>query len=194
MHSKTKWMLGALLLLLQTALQAQADTAQKLLDRLTHWKTADTYQIDFMYGHEEPGKQAELQRGTLYVKGDRYHVSMGALEVYGDKRSETTYEKSGKITVLQANETAEVLPQQVLRLRFLPQTTLPADGYDAERGNFRLLPVKPKAYFTVINIHLHQKTEKIQAIRLEQAGGDKYHYFVLDVKTGIELSDELFRH
>lgn len=183
-----------LLLLLQKPLWAQTDTAQKLLDRLTHWKTSQTYQLDFMFGYQAPGKEADLQRGTLYVKADRYRISMGTQEIYGDRNTETTFEKSGKNIVLDAKEVSSLMPQQVLRLCFLPNCRIAADGYDIAKSNIRLQPVKPVADFMVINIHFHPQSEKIQAIRLEQADGGKYHYFILNLKTGTDLSDEVFKH
>src|SRR5687768_16654448 len=76
--------------------------AKKILDKVSaKFKTFKSPQASFTYQVENAqGKVLSTKKGTVSMRGNKYHVSMSGLEIFSDGRTSWSYDKSAnEVTV-----------------------------------------------------------------------------------------------
>src|SRR5436305_15270509 len=123
-----KYLLASTLLFAFLSLFAQNNSlgnsdpeAKKVLDGVSNkFKTYKTVQANFTLGIEnEKGKSQGTKKGTVYMKGQKYRVTVTGQEIFCDGSNIWTYDKSAKeVTISKFDPSVITINQQKMFTNF----------------------------------------------------------------------------
>jgi outer membrane lipoprotein carrier protein len=174
--------------------------AKKLLDAVsTKFKNFKSVKANFSYKIENSaGKEQGTKKGTVYMKGMKYRVSITGQEIYCDGKTIWTYDKSAnEVQVSQFDASGSSITPQKLFTNFYDKDYLYKLNDEKKVGAktyqvVELTPVdKTKAFFKVL-LNIDKATKIIMSTQVFEKNGNRYTYSINNISTNAAVPDETF--
>ncbi len=172
--------------------------AKKLLDAVSaKFKTYKSVQGKFALKIENSGgKTLGSKTGTVYMKGNKYRISVTGQEIYSDGNSVWSYDKSSnEVTINKIDPNANSITPQKLFTNFYDKDFLyKLNGLVKNAGKYmnevELTPVdKTKAFFKIL---LYIDNNSIVSTKLFEKTGNKYTYSTTSLTGNTNVPDATF--
>ncbi len=172
--------------------------AKKILDAVSaKFKTYKTVSAKFSLKIENAsGKNLGTKTGNVYMKGNKYRVSVTGQEIFSDGSNVWTYDKGSKeVTISKLDPSANSLTPQKLFTNFYDKDFLyKLNGSVKQAGKsmqeVELTPIdKTKAFHKVL---LYIDKSNIATTKIFEKNGNRYTYSVTGMNTNTNIADALF--
>ena len=174
--------------------------AKKILDGVSaKFKTFKGVQANFALKIENAaGKTLGNKTGTVYMKGNKYRVTITGQEIFCDGNNISTYDKSAnEVTITKIDPSANTLTPQKIFTNFYDKDFL----YKLNRETIiagkkiqelELTPIdKSKPFFKVL-VFVDKAAQTINSTKIFEKTGNKYTYAVSKMNTAAPVSDAQF--
>ena len=174
--------------------------AKKILDAVsTKFKTFKTVQAKFALSIENAaGKSLGNKSGNVYMKGNKYRISVTGQEIFCDGGNVSTYEKStNEVTITKLDPSVNTLTPQKLFTNFYDKDFLyKLNGEKTVKGKtlqeIELTPTdKSKPFFKVL-LYVDKASNVISSAKLFEKTGNRYNYAVSSMKPNAVVNDTQF--
>ena len=204
-----KKIITSLLLLMITAAGAIAQPgglgkndpeAKKVLDAVSaKFKSFKAVQAKFSLKIENAaGKALGNKNGTVYMKGNKYRISVTGQEIFSDGSNVSTYDKSSnEVTITKMDPTVNTITPQKIFTNFYDKDFLYKLNGDKKIAGkilqeIELTPTdKTKPFFKVL-LYVDKASSTISSTKLFEKAGNKYTYSVTSLNTKSPVSDAQF--
>ena len=180
--------------------QSSDPEAKKILDAVSNkFKTFKAVQSNFTLQIEDAkGKIQGTKKGVVFMKGDKYRITITGQEIFSDGKNIWTYDQgANEVTITSIDPTGSGITPQKLFTTFYDKDFLYKLNGETKTGNktvqeIELTPVdKTKAFFKVL-VYIDKARQSIMGTKVFQKTGDRYTYTVSGLKTNTSLPDNLF--
>ena len=174
--------------------------AKKILDAVSaKFKTFKGIQAKFSLNIENTaGKSLGTKTGIVYMKGNKYRVTITGQEIFCDGSNISTYDKStNEVTITKIDPSANSLTPQKIFTNFYDKDYLyKLNGEKAAAGKkiqeIELTPIdKSKPFFKVL-VYVTKATQTISSTKVYEKTGNKYTYSVTNMNTASLVNDTQF--
>jgi outer membrane lipoprotein-sorting protein len=174
--------------------------AKKVLDGVsTKFKTFKTVKAQFSLLIENAaGKPLGNKKGTVYMKGNKYRISVTGQDIFCDGGNVSTYEKStNEVTITKLDPTANTLTPQKLFTNFYDKDFLyKLNGERKAKGKtlqeIELTPTdKSKPFFKVL-LYVDKASSTISSAKLFEKTGNRFTYSVSGMTPNAAITDDQF--
>ena len=174
--------------------------AKKVLDQVSaKVKSFKSIQADFTLQIENAaGKVEGSKKGTVYLKGMQYHVSITGQEIFCDGKNSWTYDKStNEVTISKVDPTVKTITPEKFFTNFYDKDFLYKLNGDVKQGNkvlqeIELTPVdKTKSFFKVY-LYIDKKTKTIYSLKSLEKNGSKDILTINKLNGNTAISEDLF--
>ncbi len=157
--------------------------AKKVLDGLSaKLKSFTAVQSGFTLTVEDSkGKLEGSKNGTIYIKGNKYHVSLvGGTEIYCDGKDVWSYDKSSnEVTITKSDPTAQTISPDKIFTNFYEKDFLYKLNGDSKAGartvqEVELTPTdKNKSFFKAL-LYIDKALHTLVSVKWFDKGGNRY--------------------
>ena len=174
--------------------------AKAILDKVSSkFKSYKTVQANFTLSVTDAnGKQLGTKKGTVYIKGSKYRVSISGQDIYIDGNNIWTYDKSAnEVQITKFDPTTNTITPQKMFTNFYDKDFLYKLNGETKSGNktiqeIELTPIdKTKTFFKVL-VGIDKISKNIVSTKLFEKNGNRYIYTVTSFKTNSDLPESLF--
>ncbi|MEO9069749.1 MAG: outer membrane lipoprotein carrier protein LolA [Ginsengibacter sp.] len=174
--------------------------AKVILDNVSaKFKTYKTVTANFTLSiTDASGKIQGVKKGTVYMKGSKYRVSVSGQEIYSDGDNIWTFDKSAnEVQVTKFDPTANTITPQKMFTNFYDKDFLYKLNGETKKGSktiqeIELTPVdKTKAFFKVL-VDIDKNSKNIISTKVFEKNGNRYVYNIISMKTNTNIPDPLF--
>lgn len=174
--------------------------AKKVLDAVSaKFKTFKTVKGNFALEVKDAnGKTQGSKKGTVYMKGTKYRVSITGQEIFCDGKNIWTYDKgANEVQVSAFDQSAGSITPQKLFTNFYDKDFLYKLNGDKTVGGktiqeIELTPVdKSKPFFKVL-LGVDKASKMITSTQIFEKNGNKYAYSMSNVATNTNITDDTF--
>ena len=174
--------------------------AKKVLDAVSaKFKTFKGVQAKFALNIENgAGKNLGTKTGIVYMKGNKYRVTITGQEIFCDGSTISTYDKStNEVTITKVDPTANSLTPQKIFTNFYDKDYLyKLNGEKTVAGKkiqeIELTPIdKSKPFFKVL-VFVDKGSQTISSTKVFEKTGNKYTYSVTNMNTATSVNDTQF--
>lgn len=187
--------------LLSASAQTKSDPdAKKILDAISaKFKSFKTPKATFTYQVENAqGKPLSSKKGTVSMKGNKYHVSMGGLEIYSDGRTSWSYDKSSnEVTIDNVSSGGGAMTPQKLFTNFYDQDFLyKLNGEKKEGGKtvqeIEMTPTDKTRPFHKVYVWVDKAAKTLYSAKFLEKTGNRYSYTVNSITPNAAVPDADF--
>jgi outer membrane lipoprotein carrier protein len=195
-------------LLIGVAIMGMAQTsndpaAKKILDAVSaKFKTYKAVQVLFTLKVEDgKGKLQGSQKGTVYMKGNKYRVSLAGKEnkeIFSDGNNTWTYDKAAnEVTITKMDPTAKTITPQNLLTNFYDKDflyKLNGEQKDAGRNlqEIEMTPTDKSKTFHKVYVYVDKAKQGIYSTKVLDKNGNKYTYTVNSLNGSAAVTDPMF--
>jgi outer membrane lipoprotein carrier protein len=156
--------------------------AKKVLDALSaKLKSFKAVQSNFSLKVEDSkGKPQGSKAGVIYLKGNKYHISMGGIEIFCDGKDIWTYDKSSnEVTITKSDPTAQTISPDKFFTDFYDKDFLYKLNGESKMGTrsvqeVELTPVdKTKNFFKAL-LYIDKTQHTPVSMKWFDKGGNRY--------------------
>lgn len=171
---------------------------KKVLDAVSSkFKTYKSVQAKFLLKIENAsGKNLGTKMGTVYMKGNKYRVSVPGQDIYSDGRDIWTYDRSSnEVTINRIDPSANSISPQKLFTNFYDKDFLyKLNGIVKQGGKsmqeVELTPIdKTKPFHKVL---LYVTNGVINTTKIFEKTGNRYTYSVNGMATNGAIAESMF--
>ena len=171
---------------------------KKVLDAVSaKFKTYKSVQAKFLLKIENAaGKNLGTKTGSVYMRGNKYRVSVPGQDIYSDGRDVWTYDKSSnEVTINRIDPSANSITPQKLFTNFYDKDFLyKLNGVVKQSGKsmqeVELTPIdKTKAFHKVL---LYVTNSTISTTKIFEKTGNRYTYSVNGMTTNGVIAESTF--
>jgi chaperone LolA len=174
--------------------------AKKILDAVSSkFRTFKTPQATFTYKVENAqGKALSTKTGKVSMKGNKYHVTMGGLEIFSDGKTSWSYDKSSnEVTVDNVNVSSGAMTPQKLFTNFYDRDfyyKLNGDKKDGGKSvqEIELTPTDKTKPFHKIYVLVDKGAKTLYSAKFLEKSGNRYSYTVNSIKPNAVVNDAEF--
>ena len=168
--------------------------AKKILDAVSaKFKTFKTVQGKFSLKVENSaGKTLGTKTGTVFMKGNKYRISVTGQEIFSDGSNIWTLDKASKeVTISKIDPSANSLTPQKLFTNFYDKDFLyKLNGAAKAINEIELTPIdKTKPFFKIL---LYVDKNSIKSTKLFEKTGNKYTYSTTSLTPNANVPDATF--
>ena len=194
-------MLGFLSLFAQNNSLGTSDPqAKKVLDAVSNkFKTYKTVQANFTLSVEdEKGKSQGTKKGTVFMKGQKYRVTITGQEIFCDGSNVWTYDKSAKeVTISKFDPSVSTVTPQKLFTNFYDKDFLYKLNGEKKVGaktlmEIEMTPVDKTKNFHKVYLYVDKKSQTIYSTKVLDKSGTKYTYTVTSMTPNAAIADSQF--
>jgi chaperone LolA len=195
----------ALVAFVSLVLFAQAQTkndadAKKILDGVSaKFKTFKSPQAAFTYQVENAqGKVLSTKKGVVSMRGNKYHVTMGSLEIFSDGKTSWNYDKSSnEVTVNGVETSSSAMTPQKLFTNFYDKDFLYKLNGEKKAGGktlqeIEMTPTDKSRPFHKVYVYVDKAANTISNARFLEKTGNRYSYTITSLKPNTTVSDAEF--
>ena len=174
--------------------------AKRILDGVSvKFKTFKGVEAKFQLKIENAtGKNLSTKSGSVYMKGNKYRVSVTGQEIFCDGNNVTTFDKgANEVTITKVDPTANSLTPQKIFSNFYDKDFLYKSNGETVIGGKKvqeveLTPIdKSKPYFKVL-VYVDRATQIINSTKVFEKAGNRITYSVLSINTVSAVNDQQF--
>lgn len=174
--------------------------AKKLLDAVSsRFKTYASPQASFTYKVENAqGKALSTKRGTVTMKGNKFHVTMDGMEIFSDGKTVWNYDKSAnEVTVNNVNESGSgMTPQKIFTNFYDKDFFYKLNGTKKEAGKtlseVELTPTDKTRPYHKVYVLVDKASNSIYSARFLEKSGGRYSYTINSLKGAATAADTQF--
>jgi outer membrane lipoprotein carrier protein len=177
--------------------------AKKILDAVSaKFKTYKAVQVLFTLKVEDgKGKLQGSQKGTVYMKGNKYRVSLAGKEnkeIFSDGNNTWTYDKgANEVTITKMDPTAKTITPQNLLTNFYDKDFLYKLNGEQKDGarmlqEIEMTPTDKSKTFHKVYVYVDKAKQGIYSTRVLDKNGNKYTYTVNSLNGSATVSDPMF--
>ena len=180
--------------------QKNDPAAKEILDAVSaKFKTFSSVQAGFSYIIEDPkGKTMDSTTGTVWMKGNKYRVSFGELEIFSDGKTVWNYDKGSKeVTINDVDASGSSLTPQKLFTNFYDKDFLYVLNGEKKAGKktlqeIEMTPTDKSKPFHKVYLQVDKAAKTIYSTKVLNKEGNRYAYTVGTMKTNLPVADNLF--
>jgi outer membrane lipoprotein carrier protein len=197
-----QFLLAGLVFISAAALaQTSSDpAAKKILDAVSaKFKTFKAVQANFNLKIEDSkGKVQGQKKGTVYMKGTKYRVSVTGQEIFCDGNNTWTFDKAAnEVTINKFDPNVNTLTPQKLFTNFYDQDFLyKLNGEKKEAGKtlqeIEMTPKDKSKPFFKVYILVDKATQFIYTTKWLDKSGNKYTYIINSLNGKAAIADNTF--
>ena len=202
-----KYLLAIVLLVVGFGLNAQNNSignndpdAKKILDGVSaKFKTFKGVQASFTLQVEDSkGKVQGSKKGTVFMKGTKYRVTITGQEIFCDGNNIWTYDKSAnEVTITKFDPEQNMITPQKLFTNFYDKDFLYKLNGEKKMGaklmqEIEMTPVDKTKPFHKVYIYVDKATKTIGSTKVLEKTGNKYTYTVNTMNGGASIADAQF--
>ncbi|MFN5646656.1 MAG: LolA family protein [Sphingobacteriales bacterium] len=174
--------------------------AKKVLDAVSaKFKTFKTVKGNFSLEVKDAnGKTQGTKKGTVYMKGTKYRVSITGQEIFCDGKNIWTYDKgANEVQISAFDQNGSMITPQKLFTNFYDKDFLyKLNGDKTVAGKtvqeVELTPVdKSKPFFKVL-LGVDKASKMITSTQIFEKNGNRYAYGMSNVATNTAIGDDMF--
>ncbi len=174
--------------------------AKKVLDAVSaKFRTFKAPQATFIYQVENAqGKVLSSRKGTVNMKGNKYKVNMGGMEIFSDGRTSWNYDKNAnEVTVsgVDLNGTA-MTPQRLFTNFYDRDFFYKLNGEKKVAGKtvqeVELTPTDKTKPFHKVYVLIDKATKTIYSARFLEKSGNRYSYTINSLNPNATVTDAAF--
>jgi outer membrane lipoprotein carrier protein len=174
--------------------------AKSILDKVSaKFKTFKSPQASFTYQVENAqGKALSTKKGTVSMKGSKYHVSMNGLEIYSDGKTSWNYDKTAnEVTVngVDASGTG-MTPQKMFTNFYDKDFYYKLNGEKKISGKsvqeIEMTPADKTRPFHKVYIYVDKASNTIYSAKFLEKSGNRYSYTINSLKPNATVSETDF--
>lgn len=174
--------------------------AKKILDAVsTKFKTFKTVKGGFTLEVKDgAGKVQGTKKGTVYMKGIKYRVTITGQEIFCDGKNVWTFDKAAnEVQVAQFEQNGSAITPQKLFTNFYDKDFLYKLNSEKKIGSktiqeVELTPVdKTKPFFKVL-VSVDKATKLINSTQVFEKTGNRYTYSMSNIVTNSDIPDTMF--
>lgn len=192
-------LLATTMLYAQPAGMGKSDPdGKKVLDAVSaKFKTYKSVQAKFLLKIENAaGKNLGTKTGSVYMKGNKYRVSVPGQDIYSDGKNVWTYDRSSnEVTINKIDPSANSITPQKLFTNFYDKDFLyKLNGVVKQAGKsmqeVELTPIdKTKAFHKVL---LYVTNGVINTTKIFEKTGNRYTYSINNMATNGAIAESMF--
>jgi outer membrane lipoprotein-sorting protein len=180
--------------------QGNDPAAKKVLDAVSNkFKTYKAVQSTFTLQIEDAkGKVQGVKKGTVYMKGPKYRVSITGQEIFSDGKDVWTYDKgANEVTITQLDASGSGITPQKLFTSFYDKDFLYKLNGEVKQGKktlqeIEMTPVDKTKAFHKVYLLVDKKTQTIYSTKVLEKNGNKYSYTVNSLNGKAAVKDDMF--
>lgn len=174
--------------------------AKKILDGVSaKFKTFKGVQAAFTLQVEDAkGKLQGSKKGTVFMKGTKYRVTITGQEIFCDGNNIWTYDKSAnEVTITKFDPEQNMITPQKLFTNFYDKDFLYKLNGEKKIGTktmqeIEMTPVDKTKPFHKVYIYVDKATKTINSTRVLERAGNKYTYTVNSMNGNAAIADAQF--
>jgi chaperone LolA len=174
--------------------------AKNILDGVSKkFKTFKAVQALFTLKVQDvKGKVQGTKKGTVYMKGSKYRVTITGQEIFCDGKDVWTYDKAAnEVTITQLDQSGSGITPQKLFTNFYDKDFLYKLNGEKKEGakvvqEIELTPTDKTKNFHKVYLLVDKKSQTIYNTKILEKGGNQYSYTVNNMKGNAVLSDNMF--
>ncbi len=175
-------------------------SAKSILDKVSaKFKTFKGVKSAFNLKVEDAkGKIQGNKKGTVYMKGQKYRVSMTGQEIFCDGSNIWTYDKgSNEVTITKFDPTTNTITPQKLFTNFYDKDFLYKLNGEKKEGTrtlqeIEMTPVDKSKTFHKVLVYVDKAAQSINSTKVLEKNGNKYTYSVSSINNNAALNDAEF--
>jgi outer membrane lipoprotein-sorting protein len=180
--------------------QKSDPAAKAILDGVSaKFKTYKAVQSNFTLQIEDgKGKVQGVKKGVVYMKGQKYRVSVTGQEVFSDGKNIWTFDKAAnEVTITQFDPSANTITPQKLFTNFYDKDFLYKLNGERKEGSktvqeIEMTPTDKTKNFHKVYVTVDKAAKTILSTRVLDKGGNKYTYTVSNLNGNANISDATF--
>ena len=174
--------------------------AKKVLDAVSaKFKTFKSVQANFTFKNEDSkGTLLGTKKGTVYMKGSKYRVTINGQEIFCDGSNIWTYDKStNEVTITKLDPGAGGITPQKLFTNFYDKdflSKLNGEKTDNKKlvQEIEMTPVDKTRTFHKVYLLIDKNAKTIYSTRVLDKSGTVFTYTVNAMNTKVNLTDAVF--
>jgi outer membrane lipoprotein carrier protein len=182
---------------------ANDPSAKKILDGVSaKFKTYKAVQATFTLKIEDAKDKIQgLQKGTVYMKGIKYRISLAGKEnkeVFCDGTTSRTYDKTAnEVTITKIDPTAKTITPQSLLTNFYDKDFLYKLNGEKKEGKknlqeIEMTPIDKTKTFHKVYVYVDKATQSMYSAKVLDKNGNKYTYTVNTLIPKADINDQMF--
>lgn len=181
--------------------QTKSDPAAKaILDGVSaKFKTFKAVQSGFTLQVEDAkGKVQGVKKGTVYMKGNKYRVSITGQEIFFDGSNIWTYDKAAnEVTITKFDPTQNSMTPQKLFTNFYDKDFLYKMNGEKKMGaktiqEIEMTPTDKSKAFHKVYVYVDKATKTIYSTKVLEKSGNRYTYTVSNLNGKAVIPDAQF--
>jgi len=174
--------------------------AKSILDGVSKkFKTFKAVQALFTLKVQDvKGKVQGTKKGTVYMKGSKYRVTITGQEIFCDGKDVWTYDKAAnEVTITQLDQSGSGITPQKLFTNFYDKDFLYMLNGEKKQGNktlqeIEMTPVDKSKPFHKVYVQVDKAAKTIYSTKVLENAGNRYTYTVSTMTTNKPLADNIF--
>lgn len=174
--------------------------AKSLLDAVSaKFKSFKAVQAIFSLKAEDAkGKVQGNKKGTVFMKGNKYRVTITGQEIFCDGKTIWTFDKSAnEVTVTVLDQTGGTITPQKLFTNFYDKDFLYKLNGEKKEGTrvlqeVELTPTDKTKNFHKVYLLIDKKTKTIYNTKILEKSGNVYNYTVNSLNGNAAVTDQTF--
>lgn len=175
-------------------------SAKNILDKVSaKFKTFKGVQSVFSLKVEDgKGKVQGNKKGTVFMKGQKYRVSITGQEIFCDGKNIWTYDKSSnEVTITKFDPSTNTITPQKLFTNFYDKDFLyKLNGEKKEGGKtiqeIEMTPLDKSKSFHKVLVYVDKGAQTISGTKVLEKNGNKYTYTVSSLNSSAAINDDQF--
>jgi outer membrane lipoprotein carrier protein len=174
--------------------------AKKILDAVSaRFKSFSAPSASFTYKIENAqGKSLSSKKGTVIMKGPKYHVTIPGMELFSDGKLSWSLDKSANEVTVKDVETAtgEITPQKLFTNFYDRDFLYKLNGEKKEAGRtlqeIELTPTNKTRPYHKVYLWVDKASKTFYSARILNKDGNRYSYTINSLKPNSGASDAEF--
>lgn len=174
--------------------------AKKILDVVSaKFRTFKAPQANFTYTVENAqGKALATKKGTVTMRGNKYHVNMSGMDIFSDGKTSWNYDQgANEVTVSSVDASASAMTPQKLFTNFYDKDFYYKLNGEKKVGNktvqeIEMTPSDKSRPFHKIYVWVDKAAKTIYSAKFLEKTGNRYSYTINSLKPTATVSDAEF--
>ena len=169
--------------------------AKKVLDDVSaKLKTFKGVTSNFTYVSKgRSGKTNSTVNGQIFLKGDKYYIKQGAVEIFSNGVKTWNYNGTNEVTVTMVGENDQALtPQKLLSNFYDKDFTYKLVSSVGAYHEIQMTPVDNRKNFQKVNVFVDKAKMQITKAKVLDKSSNTIEFTLKNIKTNVAIPDATF--